>query len=303
MTAAQPPVLVVGIGKMGLPMARHLAAAGHAVTVFDPDHTRTAQAAALGMAVAADLRVALAAHERIVSSLPDDSALLALADVMSEVMAEAVTEVMSELPISGSRSGAIWCDTSTVSPEASARAAARAATRGVVCLRTPVSGNATMAEQAQLTVYVSGDRAAYERVEPMFACWGPRHLYLGDGEQARLAKLAVNLLIVGTSTLLAEALALGERGGLDAQLLWTVITSSAAASPIVLAKAPALRAGDFTPTFTVTQMQKDVGLILGAAQALGVPTPVTEVAAAALDRAAAAGDSDADYAVVIRSTR
>jgi 3-hydroxyisobutyrate dehydrogenase-like beta-hydroxyacid dehydrogenase len=294
MTSAQP-ILFVGIGKMGLPMARHLAAAGHAVTVFDPDPTRTVLAAALGMAVAADLRLALANHERIVSSLPDDAALLALSEVMAGVRPGPATRA--------GRDGPIWCDTSTVSPEASAHAAARVATCGVTCLRTPVSGNTTMAEQARLTVYVSGDRAAYERVEPMFASWGPRHLYLGDGEQARLAKLAVNLLIVGTSTLLAEALALGERGGLDAQLLWTIISSSAAASPIVLAKAPALRAGDFTPTFTVTQMQKDVGLILGAAQALGVATPVTEVAAAALDRAAAAGDGDADYAVVIRHAR
>lgn len=110
----------------------------------------------------------------------------------------------------------------------------------------------------------------------------------------------MNLLIVGTSTMLAEALALGQRGGLEWAQLWQVVLASAAASPIVHAMAPALRAHDDTPTFTVQQMQKDVALIRAAAQGLGVATPVADVARLALDHAAAAGEGGDDYAVVIR---
>jgi 3-hydroxyisobutyrate dehydrogenase-like beta-hydroxyacid dehydrogenase len=280
-------ILFVGVGKMGLPMAGHLAKAGHAVTAFDPSPERRALAAGLGLPLADDLAAALASSPLVFSSLPDDRALAAVAEAVA----------------ARARHGAIWVDTSTVSPEASAAAAARAATRGVACLRAPVSGNNTMAERAALTVFASGPRPAYGRAEPLLATWGPQRFYLGPAEEARYAKLAVNLLIVGTSTMLAEALALGERGGLEWQALWNVIEASAAASPIIKAKAPALRRDDYTPTFTVAQMQKDVSLIRAAAQALGVATPVTDTAALALDAAAARGDIGDDYAVVIRHAR
>lgn len=280
-------ILFIGVGKMGLPMASHLAKAGHAVTAFDLSPERRALAAGLGLPLADDLGAALTAAPLVFSSLPDDKALAAVAEAVAD----------------HARSGALWVDTSTVSPEASAAAAARAATRGVAYLRAPVSGNNTMAERAALTVFASGPRAAYERIEPLLAAWGPQRFYLGAAEEARYAKLAVNLLIVGTSTMLAEALALGERGGLEWQALWNVVEASAAASPIVKAKAPALRKDDYTPTFTVAQMQKDVSLIRAAAQALGVATPVTDTAARALDAAAARGDAGDDYAVVIRHAR
>jgi 3-hydroxyisobutyrate dehydrogenase len=282
-----PPdsLLFVGVGKMGLPMARHLHAAGHRVTACDPAPERRALAEAEGLALADTLDGALPGAGLVFSSLPDDRALLTVA-----------AAVAAHAP-----AGAVWVDTSTVSPEASAQAAALCAARSVQVLRCPVSGNNTMAERAALTVFASGPAAAYARVELLLACWGPQRFYLGEGEQARIAKLAINLLIVGTSTMLAEALALGQRGGLEWQQLWQVVEASAAASPIVKAKAPALRAHDYTPTFTVEQMRKDVALIRAAAQGLGVATPVADLAGAALDRSAAAGDGGDDYAVVIRA--
>ena len=283
-------MLFVGIGKMGLPMAGHLHAAGHRVTVFDASPERMALAQQRGLQRADSLALALAEAPLVFSSLPDDAALLAVADAVAA----------SGQP---SRAGAIWVDTSTVSPEASAAAVRRVQTCNVAMLRCPVSGNNVMAERAALTVFASGPRAAFDAVQPLLANWGPQQHYLGAGEEARYAKLAVNLLIVGTSTLLAEALALGERGGLEWRAMWQVIESSAAASPIVKAKAPALREHDYTATFTVTQMQKDVSLIRAAAAALGVATPVADVAAAALEHAAAAGGAGDDYAVVIRDAR
>jgi 3-hydroxyisobutyrate dehydrogenase-like beta-hydroxyacid dehydrogenase len=293
--STQPPtasLLFIGVGKMGLPMARHLHAAGHRVTAFDPSADRRALAAGAGLAVLetqSALQQALSQHPLVFSSLPDDKALLAVAAQVAEHGAVHAA------------GGAVWVDTSTVSPEASAQAAALCAPRGIQMLRSPVSGNNTMAERAALTVFASGPRAAYERVEPLLACWGPQRFYLGEGEQARFAKLAINLLIVGTSTMLAEALALGQRGGVQWGSLWQVIEASAAASPILRAKAPQLREHDYTPTFTVEQMRKDVALIRAAAQQLGVATPVTDVAGAALLAASAAGDGGEDYAVVIRA--
>ena len=221
-------LLFIGVGKMGLPMARHLRAAGHRVTAHDPSPERRVLAAEQGLMVAAELPAVLSESSLVFSSLPDDAALA--------VVAEAIA--------THAHAGAVWVDTSTVSPEASRNAAARCAARGVACLRAPVSGNSTMAERAALTVFASGDRTAYDAIEPLLACWGPQRFYLGAGEEARVAKLAVNLLIVGTSTMLAEALALGQRGGLEWAQLWQVVLASAAASPIVHAKALAFRAHD-----------------------------------------------------------
>ncbi len=285
MNAPTVSLLFVGVGKMGLPMARHLHAAGHKVTAYDPSADRRALAAMAGLGVVDALDSTLALSKLVFSSLPDDKALMAVAEQITAMAPE----------------GALWVDTSTVSPEASAQAVALCAPRGIHCLRSPVSGNNTMAERAALTVFASGPRAAYEQVEPLLACWGPQRFFLGEGEQARVTKLAINLLIVGTSTMLAEALALGQGGGVQWHQLWQVIEASAAASPILRAKAPQLREHDYTPTFTVDQMRKDVHLIRSAAQQLGVATPVADVAGAALERASEAGDAGADYAVVIRA--
>jgi 3-hydroxyisobutyrate dehydrogenase-like beta-hydroxyacid dehydrogenase len=280
-------ILFVGVGRMGLPMATHLAGAGHAVTVFDPSDERCRLAAGAGLAVATELPAALAAAALVFSSLPGDGALLSLAAALAQ----------------DGRRGSLWVDTSTVSPGASASAATSCAERGVACLRAPVSGNGPMADKALLTVYGSGPAAAWQQVEPLLAAVGPQRIYLGDGEQARYAKLAVNLLVAGTTTMLAEALALGEQGGIAWPRLWDVIEASAAASPVVKAKAPALRAHDYSPTASVTMMQKDLALIRATAQSLGVATPVADLAAAALERAAAAGSAAEDYAVVIRHAR
>lgn len=270
-------IVFIGLGKMGAPMARHLHTAGHQVLGVDPAPR------AMPFRVVPRLHDALAGEPAVlVSSLPDDAALLAVA---------------AALP---ARAGLLYVDTSTVSLDASRQAAAHCATQGLAYLRAPVSGNAAMAEAAQLTVLASGDEAAFERCEPLFDTWGPRCLYLGFGDEARVAKLVLNLMVAGASGLLAEALAMGQRAGLPWADLWRVIEHSAVASPLLLAKAPALRQRDYTPTFTVQQMQKDLGLILDAATACGLQAPMARSVNEALARAADAGDAALDYAVVIR---
>lgn len=273
-----------GVGKMGLPMAAHLARAGHALTVSDPCAQRRELAQAQGLAVAADLPAALAGAGVVFSSLPNDEALRAVA---AQVAAAA-------------RPGTIFVDTSTVSPQASAEAARVLAQRDVACLRVTVSGNNKMAEAAQLTVMASGPRATYDAVLPLLQTFGPNHFYLGEAEQARLMKLVVNLMIAQTSAMLAEALTLGRKGGLDWQAMWQVLGSSAVASPIVKAKAVQLSQRDFTPTFTVEQMIKDLDLILGAGAAHNVPLLQTAMTQKLMHAAVVQGDALDDYAAIIK---
>jgi 3-hydroxyisobutyrate dehydrogenase-like beta-hydroxyacid dehydrogenase len=167
-------------------------------------------------------------------------------------------------------------------------------------LRTTVSGNNKMAEAAQLTVMASGPRAAYEQALPALRVLGPNQFYLGNAEQARLMKLVVNLMIAQTSAMLTEALALGRKGGLDWRDMWQVLGASAVASPIVKAKAVQLAERDFTPTFTVAQMIKDLDLIVGAATESHVPVPQTALTLQLMHAAMAQGDGELDYAAIIR---
>jgi 3-hydroxyisobutyrate dehydrogenase-like beta-hydroxyacid dehydrogenase len=278
-------IAFIGAGKMGLPMARHLAAAGHTLMVADSAPSAQMAARAAGLTPADSIAGAVAGADVVFSSLPNDDALLAVAP---QVAAHA-------------RGDAVYADTSTVSMTASAEAARACAARGIAHVRATVSGNNRMAEQAQLTVLASGPRAAYDRIEPLLRLLGPSRFYLGDGEQARLMKLVINLMIAATSGMLAEALVLGEKGGLDWRQMWDVIGASAVGAPIVKAKAVQLRERDYTPTFTVEQMKKDVGLILQAGAQLDVPMVLTATVAQMLRAAAAQGDASLDYAAIIRS--
>ncbi|MDP3170704.1 MAG: NAD(P)-dependent oxidoreductase, partial [Polaromonas sp.] len=246
---------IAGVGKMGLPMAGHFHAAGHVVTVSDSGQARLQLARSQGLQVAGDAGAAMARADIIVSSLPNDAALRQVAAQVAQ----------------SARPGAIYIDTSTVSQQASAEVAQVLAAAGVFYLRTTVSGNNRMAEAAQLTVMASGPRAAYDTALPLLKLLGPHQFYLGEAEEARLMKLVVNLMIAQTSAMLAEALTLGRKGGLNWQDMWQVLGASAVASPIVKAKAVQLAVRDFTPTFTVEQMIKDLDLILDAGRAVHAP--------------------------------
>lgn len=277
-------IAMIGAGKMGLPMARHLAAGGHTVWVYDRGEAAQAGVRSAGLALKDSLQAALAGAEVVISSLPHDSAYLAVAD---EVARHAAAST-------------IYVDTSTVSLQASAAAAAACAARGIAHVRATVSGNNKMADMAQLTVMASGPADAYARVKPLLQTFGPTQFYVGGEDQARLMKLIVNLMIAATSGMLSEALILGEKGGLDWRQMWDVIGASAVGSPILKAKAVQLRERDYTPTFTVDQMQKDVGLILDAGAQFHVPLALTASVGQMLHAAAAQGDAELDYAAVIR---
>jgi len=277
-------VHVAGVGKMGLPMAGHFHAAGHAVTVSDPSAARLLLARGQGLQVA-EAAAAMALADIIVSSLPNDASLR---QVGAQVAGAA-------------RRGAIYVDTSTVSQQASAEVAQVLAAAGVAYLRTTVSGNNKMAEAAQLTLMASGPRAAYESVLPLLKALGPHQFYLGEAEQARLMKLVLNLMIAQTSAMLAEALTLGRKGGLAWADMWQVLGASAVASPIVKAKSAQLSQRDFTPTFTVEQMIKDLTLILGAGADSHVPLPQTALTFQLMQAALAQGDGQDDYAAIIKT--
>ena len=277
-------LVFLGVGKMGLPMARHLMAGGHAVAVHDTDAQRLVLAQAAGLTMATDLGAALAQADGAMSSLPHDAALQSAAAVVAQHLSQ----------------GGLYMDTSTVSVAASAAVAKLFAPTGRDYLRVTVSGNNHMAEAGQLTLMASGPQAVWQRLAPLLKPWGSVQFYLGEGEQARLMKLVINLMIGQTSAMLAEALSLGSKGGLAWTDLWQVIGASAVASPIVRSKSQELAVRDFTPTFTCHQMAKDLDLILAAGQASGVPLGLTALVAQLNQACIAMGDGELDYIATVR---
>jgi 3-hydroxyisobutyrate dehydrogenase len=274
----------VGVGKMGLPMAQRLRRHGHRVSVFDASRERASLARAGGLPVLDTLDAIADAAAILVTSLPHDAAFEAVA---WELAARA-------------RPGQLYVDTSTVSTKASARVARVFEEAGVDYLRVTVSGNARMAEHAQLTAIASGPIEQYRRILPLLRLLGPSQFYVGGAEQARTMKLVINLMVANTVGMLGEALAIGEQGGLDWRDMWQVLCESAVASPIIKAKAQQLVEHDYSPTFTVEQMRKDVGLILEAGADAHLALPITSVVAQALDHASAFGFGSEDYAATIK---
>jgi 3-hydroxyisobutyrate dehydrogenase-like beta-hydroxyacid dehydrogenase len=167
-------------------------------------------------------------------------------------------------------------------------------------VRATVSGNPVSAKAATLTVMASGPHDAYARVKPLLETFGKTHFYLGEGEQARVIKLVINLMIAGTAGLMAEALTLGEKGGLDWKQMLDVVHQSAAGSPMVGYKVPPLAARDYSSTFSGLQMIKDLDLILGEGSRSGVPLALTAQVRQMYEAIRAQGDGDLDYIATVR---
>lgn len=279
-------ILFIGIGKMGLPMATHLKNAGHELKVIDINPQQISLAEQHGLTAGNDKDFTWA--EWIITSMPNDAAFLDIAKQISKK----------------SSKNTIYIDTSTISISASSQAALWLKENHIEYLRVAVSGNNHMATDAQLTVLTSGKKEIYDQAHGLLSCWGPKVIYLGLHEQARLMKLVVNLMIAQTSAMLAEGLTLGRLGNLDWQDMWEVITSSAVGSPIMKAKmaqlGKPLGERDFSPTFTVEQMIKDLSLINQAAQEFGSPIAQTEMTLDWMKQAIQDGDGQLDYAAIIR---
>jgi len=287
MTDSSKNVAFIGIGKMGLPMAQLVAKAGYAVTAFDQNAARLDEARGQGIAVASSSADAVSGRPVVITSLPDDAVLRA-------VMLGPNGLIGAMAP------GSVLIETSTVSAEASAEVDAAAQARGVAYLRAPVSGNASIVHTGALSCFVSGPKDAFEGVKPLFASFTRAQTYLGPAEEARYAKLAVNLMIAVSAAMMAESLALARKGGIAWQDMLKVLDDSAVASPMVKYKTAPLRTRDFASTFSCKQMAKDLDLILGAGHAVGVPLQLAAQVRETYGSIVAQGDGETDFIATVK---
>ncbi len=281
-------VAVLGLGRMGAAIAQRLRSAGHELAVWNRSPQAAAPFADAGASVLARPAAAWERAEVAITMLADDAAVSAV------TLDDGTGLLAGPVP-----TGRVLIDMSTISPAASARIAAAAARCGTGYLRAPVSGNPSVVLAGNLGIIVSGEREAYARCKPMLEDIGPKLFYLGDGEQARVAKLALNLMIGGTTQLLAEALVLGERGGITREQLLEVVAGSAIGSPYVDYKRQALIDGDYSSTFTARLLHKDLTLALEAAHSASVPLPATALVQQLVQSCIAQGWGELDLAVLV----
>jgi 3-hydroxyisobutyrate dehydrogenase-like beta-hydroxyacid dehydrogenase len=199
------------------------------------------------------------------------------------------------------RQGIPLVETSTISPQASAEIAKAAAAKGVPYLRSPISGSTALAEAGTLTVFASGPKAVLEAARPALAAFSRAQIWLGEGEEARYAKLAVNLMVAVTAGMMGEALALARKGGIAWPAILEVIGESAVGSPLVKYKLEPLRKRDFSPAATNSLIAKDLDLIVGAAKDAGVPVPLARHMQAAYARLIEDGFADEDFFGIVKA--
>ena len=278
-TDEMPRVALIGLGRMGRPMAAALLRAGFPLTV----HNRTPRE--------------LAGAE--VASTPAEAA--ARADVLITIVSDAAAarEVLAGVE----RPGLVVCEMSTIGPAAARELAAQLGARGIDMLDAPVSGSVASAQAGTLTVIAGGPRAAFERARPVFAAFSKAQLWLGPSGAGAAMKLALNGMIAASAQMLAEALTVAERSGIARAEAYEAIAASAVGSPFVTYKRDAFLEESTPPAFSVELMQKDLALALEQARALGVPLDGVAAADALMARARASFGDDADIASVAAELR
>jgi 3-hydroxyisobutyrate dehydrogenase-like beta-hydroxyacid dehydrogenase len=273
-------VAVAGLGKMGSAYARRLAASSFQLLVANRSPARAEAFAREHGCAAIALGEVFAQAPTCVSAVPDSDALEDLVEVL-----------LHEPP----PPGRTLIDASTVSASASARVAVQLSGAGVAYLRAPVSGNPSVVDAGNLSLMVSGDTEVFQALRPVLEALGPTLFYLGAGERARVMKLALNIIVAGTTELMAEATLLCEAAGLDREQALAVMSGSVVASPLLKYKAPALASCDYTPTATTSLLAKDLDLALEQAAATGVPLPAAELVDESLHDCERRGYGEMDF--------
>jgi 3-hydroxyisobutyrate dehydrogenase len=275
----------IGAGRMGVVLAERLLRAGCDLTVYNRTRAKAEPLAALGAEVA-DAAVDLADRDIVVTMIASTEDLEAVLDGPSGLFTGGVTP-------------GLLIDCSTISIEGSERVRRRAGEVGTSMLAAPVSGNPKVAANGMLSIVASGPRAAFDEALPYLRWMGRGVSYVGEGEAARLVKIAHNLLLGVVTQCLAEITVLAERGGVARADLLAFINDSVMGSTFTRYKAPALVNLDFHPTFTGHLLRKDFDVGLEAARNLDVPLPVTALVHEILTALVGGGRGDDDFATLL----
>ena len=256
-------VAFLGLGVIGHPMAGHLVRAGHAVTAYNRTPAKSqAWVAEYGHALAATPKLAAAGADIVFACVGNDD------DLRSVVLGD-------DGAFAGMKAGAVFVDHTTASAEVARELSAAAQARGLLFIDAPVSGGNLGAINGTLTVMCGGDPAAFETIQPVAMAFAKAVTLLGASGAGQLAKMVNQVAIAGLLQGLAEAIAFGEKAGLDMKTVLGVIGKGAAQSWQMDQRGPTMLEDRFDFGFAVDWMRKDLGLVLDEARRNGARLPVT----------------------------
>jgi 3-hydroxyisobutyrate dehydrogenase-like beta-hydroxyacid dehydrogenase len=255
----------IGIGYMGRPIARRLLEAGFKLTAYDRDPNKADELVRYGGTVAQSVSELSASCNVVLSCLPSDQAVLDIYRGSGGVFAHA-------------RPGSVIIDMSTVYPETSQELSKRGSERGVEVLDVTMSGSTPTAENGLLTLFGGGNKERFDSAESIFRVIAKNYFYLGPSGSGATMKLVVNAVLGIGMQAIAEAVALGEKAGLDRNRLLDVLSQTAVVAPAHVGKLQRARNRDYSPQFPIRLMNKDFGLIFDLANAVGARMPAAGAA-------------------------
>jgi 3-hydroxyisobutyrate dehydrogenase len=255
----------IGIGYMGHPIARRLLESGFKLTAYDQDHSRAEALMPYGGKVAQSLTELSSSCSVVLSCLPSDQAVLDIYRGPDGVFANV-------------RPGSLVIDLSTVYPETSQELSKLGSAHGVEVLDVTISGSTPAAQRGLLTLFGGGNKDSFDAAESIFRVIAQKYFHLGSSGSGATMKLVVNALLGVGMQAIAEAVALGEKAGLERNRLLDVLSQTAVVAPAHVGKLQRAMKSDYSPQFPLRLMNKDFGLIFYLAATVGARMPATEVA-------------------------
>jgi 2-hydroxy-3-oxopropionate reductase len=276
----------IGLGVMGLPMARNLLAAGYQVVAHSRSPAPVAEVVQAG-ASGVDTPAAVAARSDLtVLMLPDDPAV------------ERVVEGPGGV-VEGAAPGHLLVDMSTVSPARAVRNAELMAQAQGSALDAPVSGGDVGARNGTLAIMAGGPAEAFERARPVFDVLGATIVHVGDTGAGQVVKACNQVVVALTIEAVAEALVLGSRCGVAPETIVSVLSGGLAGSKVLEVRGPNMLRHDFTPGFTLDLHHKDLGIALATARDHGVSLPATALVDQAIASLRTRGHGGEDHSALL----
>jgi 3-hydroxyisobutyrate dehydrogenase len=254
----------IGLGIMGMPMVRNLVGAGFEVTAYNRTRSKTERLADEGVRIAGSPGE-LAEENSVVITMVSDTP-----DVESVILGE--NGIIESI-----KPDSVVIDMSTISPQATQRIAIRLREKRAHMLDAPVSGGEQGAINGTLSIMVGGDARIFKRCRPVLEAMGKDIIHVGSNGMGQTVKLMNQILVVGNLNAVVEALVFAQKQGVDLEKAIDAVKGGAAGSWQLANLAPRIIMRDFRPGFMVDLMQKDLRLIMEAAESMGVPLPVTSL--------------------------
>ena len=282
----KPSIGFIGMGHMGSHMVQRLLDAGYQVTVYDRTKEKAQELEHRGALVVQTPKELAANCQVLMACVTND---------------EAQQEVMfgPDGALAGVHAGSVIIDLSTVSPDASRRLFQAAKEQGVSMIDAAVSGSVPQVDQGSLVIFVGGEHQAYQQCKPILDVLGHNSFFMGASGMGTTMKLVVNTLLGLSMQALAEAIALGEKAGVEKGLLLDVLGQTAVLTPGQKSKLDNVKREQYPTNFALSLMHKDFSLVLSQAYDVSVSMPAT-AAAQQMYAAAMAKGMDADFSIMIQ---